>query len=72
MRAKEIYGQHLLISAIKYLDGAPQGTDRSVSPADRRVAIRLMLAKLAKTARTQLERERADFWRTANPYSTPE
>lgn len=56
------YGQHVLISAIKYLDGAPNGHEGLYSASDRRAAIRIMLAKLSRATRSQLEKERAIFW----------
>ena len=56
------YGQHVLISAIKYLDGTPQGSEGMYTAQERRAAIYIMLAKLPKFTRQLLEKERADFW----------
>jgi hypothetical protein len=56
------YGQHLLLSAIKYLDGGPSGFEGSFTAHERRAAIRLMLPLLPKGTRRRLEKERADFW----------
>ncbi len=59
---EEIYGQHVLISAIKYLDGGPRGCDDLENRGMRAKAIGIMLRKLSKPTRAQLERDRATFW----------
>lgn len=60
--AMAAYGQHILLSAIKYLDGAPSGCEGAFTVNERRAAIRIMLSILPRSTRRQLEAERANFW----------
>jgi hypothetical protein len=60
--ASNPYVQHVLISAIKHLDGKPGGEDvHSVS--DRAAAIRLMLAKLPAKVQAMVWADRKEFWK---------
>lgn len=56
------FGQHILIAAIKSLDGGPGGHEGFLTVHDRREAIYIMFALLPRATQRQLGAERADFW----------
>ncbi len=58
----QVYAQHVLIAAIKYLDGTPNGYEGCTTADDRKRAIYLMLNKLPSATRKQLWKERTHFW----------
>ncbi len=59
----QVMAQHILISAIQYLDGSPTGYEGLSSVKERTQAIKIMFSNLPKSTQKQLEKERADFWR---------
>lgn len=62
IKAKNAYGIHFLISAIKYLDGATNGHEGTYTAAERRAAIYLMMSLLPKRALLALYKDRQAYW----------
>jgi hypothetical protein len=56
------YGTHVLIAAIKYLDGTPNGCEGMFTKAERRQAISIMMRKLSKRTQRELWKDRAAYW----------
>lgn len=56
------YACYLLISAIKYLDGSPTGSEGKFSQLERRQSIYIMLDLLPRTVAQELWAERALYW----------
>jgi hypothetical protein len=62
MKRANAYGVHVLISAIKYLDGKPGGCEGVHSVSDRAAAIFIMLHKLPARVQARVRADRKDFW----------
>ena len=56
------YGAHVLISAIKYLDGSLGGSEGTFTQAERRAAIQLLSSKLSLRCLAELRKERSFYW----------
>lgn len=56
------YGMHVVISAIKYLDGAPNGCEGTNTERERREAIYVLMGKLPKTTQAKVWEDRRAFW----------
>jgi hypothetical protein len=59
---KSAYGAHVLISAIKYLDGTHNGSEGTFTQAERRAAIQLLASKLSRSCLAELRKERQYYW----------
>lgn len=56
------YGAHVLIAAIKYLDGSHGGSEGTFTQAERRAAIQLLSSKLPLRCLAELRKERSFYW----------
>ena len=62
MKTATGYGAHVLVSAIKYLDGTHNGHDGVCSEKQRKAAINVMLPLLSKRIQERLWKDRRAYW----------